>query len=112
MAQMNLSTEMKQIYGLGEQTCGYKGGGRGEVGWAGSLRLVDTNYCIWSGQAMRSCFITQGTISSHLWWNMMDDNVRKTIYIYTHTHKHAYMCMTGSLCSTAELTEHCKSTII
>ena len=26
---------------------------------------------------MRSCCIAQGTISSHLEWNMMEDNVRK-----------------------------------
>ena len=36
------------------------------VGWIGNLELVDENYCIWSGQAMRSCCIAQGTISSHL----------------------------------------------
>ena len=24
------------------------------VGWTRSLELVDTNYCIWRGQAMRS----------------------------------------------------------
>ena len=52
------------------------------VEWTGSLGLVDANYCIWSRQAMRSCCIAQGTISSHLGWNMMEDNVRKRIYIY------------------------------
>ena len=39
------------------------------VGWTGNLAL-----------------------SSHLWWNIMEDNVRKR----------AYTCMTGSLCSTVE----------
>ena len=29
MAQMNLSTEQKQIHGLGEKTCGCGGGGSG-----------------------------------------------------------------------------------
>ena len=42
------------------------------------------------------CCKAQGTISSHLCWNMMYDNVRKRIH--THTH----ICMTGSLCSIAE----------
>ena len=44
MAQMNLSTEKKQIHGLAVA----KGEGEG-VGGTGSLGLVDTNYCIWSG---------------------------------------------------------------
>ena len=45
MAQMNLSTEKKQTHGLGEETygCQEEGGG------TGSLRLVEVNYCIWSG---------------------------------------------------------------
>jgi len=57
-----------------------KGKGKG-VGWIGSLGLVDANYCIWSGQALGSRFIAQRTISSHLQWNMIQDNVRKRIYI-------------------------------
>ena len=32
-------------HGQGEQTCGCRGGG-GEVGWTGSLGLVDANYYI------------------------------------------------------------------
>ena len=46
MAQMNLSTENKQIHGHvhghGEQTCGCQEGGGG----TGSLGLIDANYCI------------------------------------------------------------------
>ena len=45
---MNLPTEKKQTHEHGEQTCVAKGEGKG-VGWTGSLGLVDTNYCIWSG---------------------------------------------------------------
>ena len=41
---------------------------------------------------MRSCCITHGTIFSHLWWNMMEDNMRKK-----------KICMAGSLCCTAEI---------
>ena len=45
---------------------------------------------------MRFCCIAQGTISDHLWWNMMEDNVKKenvcvSIYI------------SGSLCYTGEI---------
>ena len=37
--------------------------GEGEgVGWTGSLGLVDENFSIWSGWAMRSCHVAQGTI--------------------------------------------------
>ena len=68
------------------------GGGRGkgggsELDW--SLGLVDANYCIWSGWAMRSYHITQGTISSLLGENMMEDNMRKEyIYIYLGSSRH------------------------
>ena len=47
-------------------------------------------------------------ISSHLWWNMMEVNVKKTVYIY--------MCVCVCDCITLmysiKLTEHCKSSII
>ena len=33
------------------------------VGRTGSLVLVDANYCIWRGYAMRSCCTAQGTTS-------------------------------------------------
>ena len=65
MAQMNLSIEKKQTPGLGKQTYGCQGGGDG-VGWIGSLELTDANNCFWSGLAMRSCCIAQGSITSHL----------------------------------------------
>ena len=58
-----------------------KGEGEG-VGWTGNMGLVDANYCIWSGEAMRSCSAAQGIISSHLLWNMMEDNVRKRMCVY------------------------------
>ena len=45
------------------------------VGRAGSLELVDANYCIWRGEAMRSCCTGHGTVSPHLWWNMVEDNM-------------------------------------
>ena len=54
---------------------------------------------------MRSCSVAQGTLSSHLRWNVIEDNVRKRMYIYV------CVCVTGSLCCTVE-TEHCKPTIM
>ena len=56
---MKLPTKKKQIHGLGEQTWGCQGSGEG-VGWTGSLGLIDANYCMWSGEVMRSCCIAQG----------------------------------------------------
>ena len=34
---------------------------------------------------------TQGTLSSHLWWNLMEDNVRKRLYIHIHTHTYIHI---------------------
>ena len=42
MTQMNLSTEKKQTHW-------HVVAKREEVGWTGSLGLVDVNNCIWSG---------------------------------------------------------------
>ena len=47
MLQMNLSTEKKHM-DLENRLVVAKGEGE-EVGCIGSLVLVDTNYCIWSG---------------------------------------------------------------
>ena len=47
-----------------------KGDGEG-VGWLGSLGLIDTDYCLWKGLAMRFCCVALGTMSSHLWWSMI-----------------------------------------
>ena len=51
-----------------------------EAGWTGNWGLIVANYCICSGEAKKSCCIAQRTISSHLLWNMMEDNVSK-IYV-------------------------------
>ena len=51
------------------------------VGWTEIFVLGDANYCIWSGWVMRSYCTAHGTISSHLQWNMMKDNLRKNVYI-------------------------------
>ena len=49
MAQVNLSTKQKQTHRHREETCGCQGiaGAEGEeVGWTGSLGLVEANYNI------------------------------------------------------------------
>ena len=47
----------------------------GGVGWIGNLGLVDENACIWSGWAMKSCCIAQGTVylitCDGAWWRIM-----------------------------------------
>ena len=63
-AQMNLSTE-KKIIDLENRLVFAKGEGN-VVGWFGSLGLIDTNYCLRNGLAMRSCCIALGTMSSLL----------------------------------------------
>ena len=66
MAQMNLSTE-KKIMDLDNRFVVAKGEEEGKgVGWMGCLGLMDANYCLWNGLAMRSCCVALETISSHL----------------------------------------------
>ena len=57
---MNLSTE-KKIMDLEKRLVVSKGDGEG-VGWIGSLRLTDADYCLWSKLAMRSCCVALGTL--------------------------------------------------
>ena len=47
MAQVNLSIEHK-LMDIENRLVVAKGEGE-RVGWTGSLRLVDADYCIWSG---------------------------------------------------------------
>ena len=61
---MNLSTEEK-IMDLENRLVVSKGEGEG-VRWIGSLGLIDADYCLWSGLAMRFCCVALGTMSSHL----------------------------------------------
>jgi len=61
---MNLSTE-KKIMDLQNRLVVAKGEGE-VVGWFGSLGLIDANYCLWNGLAIRSCCVALRTMSSHL----------------------------------------------
>ena len=62
-AQMNLSTE-KKIMDLENRLVVAKGEVEGER-WIWRLGLIDADYCLWNGLAMRSCCVAL-TISSHL----------------------------------------------
>ena len=64
MTQMNLSTERK-IMDLENRLVVAKGEGEG-VGGIESLGLIDTNYCLWNGLAMRSYCVALKTMSDHL----------------------------------------------
>ena len=59
---MNFSTE-KKLMDLEDRLVVAEGEG---VGWTGKLGLIEANYCIRNGEAMRSCCMALGTISSHL----------------------------------------------
>ena len=61
MAQMSLSTE-KKIMDLEIRLVVAKGEGEG-VEWLGNLALIGTNYCLWNGLAMRSCYVALRTVS-------------------------------------------------
>ena len=58
---MNLSTE-KKLTDLENRLVVAKGKGEG-VGRSGSLGLIDADYCLWNGLAMRSCCVALGTMS-------------------------------------------------
>ena len=60
MAQINLSTE-KKIMDLENRLVADEG-----VGWTVSLGLIDADSCLRNVLAMRSCWVTLGTMSSHL----------------------------------------------
>ena len=64
MAQMKLSTEEKFL-DIENRLVVAKGTVEG-VGWTGSLGLIDADYCLQNGLAMRSCCVALGTMSSHL----------------------------------------------
>ena len=63
MAQRNLSTE-KKIMDLENRLAVAKGEGEG-VGWRGRMGLIDADYHIWSGSAMRSCWVALRTLSGY-----------------------------------------------
>ena len=61
---MNLSTEKKTM-DLQNRLVVAKGEGEG-MGETGILVLMDADYCLWNGLAMRSCCVALGPVSGHL----------------------------------------------
>ena len=53
---------------------------------------------------MRSCYVAQGTIASLLRKNMMEDNIRKEVYIYIYKLGHSAV--------QHKLALHCKTTVL
>ena len=80
---MNISTE-KKIMDLENRLVVAKGEGEGG-GWLGSLGLIDTNYCLWSGLAMRSCCVALGTCDGACSWERLEC---------------VHVCVPGSPCCT------------
>ena len=97
---MNLSAE-KKIMDLENRLVVAKGEVEG-AGWIGNLGIIDADYCLWNGWAMRSCYVALGTISSHLGWSMIMGEKR----IYT------CMCNWVTMLYSRKLTEHCKLAIM
>ena len=58
----NLSTG-KKLMDLEERLVVAEGEG---AGWMGCLGLIDGDYRLWNGEAMRSRCVALGTLSSHL----------------------------------------------
>ena len=78
---MNLSTEKKQTHGHGEQTCGCQGGGGGsEMDWEFGVSRCKLLHLEWISNDVPLC--GTGTISNHLLWIVMEDNMRKRMYRY------------------------------
>ena len=52
-----------------------KGEGKG-VGWTGDVGLIDADYCLWNGEATRSCRVALGTMMEH------ENGGKKNVYLY------------------------------
>ena len=99
-AQMNLFTE-KKIIDL-ENRLEVAGGEEDGLGWIGCLGLIDADYCLWNGLAMKSFCVALGTMFSHLWWSIIMWEKR----IYT------CMCNWVTMLYGIKLAEHCKPAIM
>ena len=74
------------------EICGCQGDGEGSgMDWEFEISTWKLLHLEWISK--RSCCIAQGPLSNHLWWNMMEDNVRKRMCIYIHTHTHNWVTL-------------------
>ena len=86
---------IKENHGLGEETCGCRGGGeRSGMDW--EFGLTDADYCLWNGLAIRSCCVALKTMSSHLWWSL----------IIWEKKMYTCMCNSVNMLYSRKLTEH------
>ena len=76
---MNLSTEKKETYGLGEQTCGFQEGGNGMY-WEFVVSRCKLLHLEWISNEILP--YAQGITSSQMWWNMMEDNEQRRLCVF------------------------------
>ena len=70
----------KENHVLGKQTCGCQGRGRGSgMDWESRVNRCKLLPLEWIRNEI--LLYSTGTISSHMWWSMMEDNVRKRMNI-------------------------------
>ena len=100
MAQMNLSTEKKKTHGLGEQTCGWQGGGGG-TGMDWEFWVNKTQTIAFGVDKQWDCAVQHSELylvtCAGTWWRIMWE--KEYIYMYMC----ACVCMTGSPCCTVDI---------
>ena len=90
---MNLSMKQKQTHRLREQTCGCQGRGWLGEGSNGSLGLADANYYIYIQDKQQGPTYSTGNYPQY----------PVTMHNGKEQNKNVYLCMTESLCCTAEM---------
>ena len=80
---MNLSTE-KKIMDLENRLVVARREGEGEgVEWMRFLGLIDADYCLWNGLAMRSCCVPLGTMSSNFFFfPLYSKGIKLSLHVY------------------------------
>ena len=93
MARMDLSTEQKQTHGHREQTCGCQGG------WGGSG--ID-----WEFRVSRCKLLNLDCISNEILLYCTGNYIQSLVMEHDgryYEKKNVYICITGSLCCSAEM---------
>ena len=94
MTQMNLSAKEKQTHRHREQTWGCQGGGKVGEGYVGSLGLADANYIYIEREWINKVQLySTGNYIQYPVINYNGKNMKKNVRI----------CLTESLCCTAEI---------
>ena len=75
MTQVNIHKGKKKTHGHGKLTWGCQGGKGGSgMDWEYGVSRCKLLHLEWISK--------QETLSSLYWWNMMDDNMKKRMYLY------------------------------